>query len=385
LDSLGELRATKEYLNHLINSVDDGIVVVDNSLRVVMVNDVYLEIIGRSKEELIGSHCSATCHQAIHPPDETATNCPARKAFETGRLHKTLISVPGEGGGERALEIFSSPIRGPGGTVDQVVEVVRDITERQRLEATLLHSEHLASMGMLAAGVSHEINNPLASIATAIEGVRRRMAEKPDGWEEPAEVAEYLELVQKEVSRCKRITDKLLILARQGPSEAQWVDLRTSVEETVSLVSLEADRRGVVLSCEWENDSLFVKADDGQLRQVLLNILLNAIQATEEDGSVVVKGTKADNDVTVSVADTGCGISPLEVKHIFEPFYTNKPLGQGTGLGLFISKNIIRDHGGDIVVESREGEGTTVTFSLLIEGPPRDDLVQMPEERGHFG
>lgn len=385
LDSAEELRATQEYLKHLINSVDDGIVVVDDSLRVVMVNDVYLEIIGRSKEELIGSHCSATCHQAIHPPDATPTNCPARKAFETGRLHKTLITVPGEGGGERALEIFSSPIRGPGGTVDQVVEVVRDITERQRLEATLLHSEHLASLGMLATGVSHEINNPLASIATAIEGLRRRMAEKPDGWEEPAEVAEYLELVQKEVARCKRITDKLLILARQGPSEAQWVDLRASVEETVSLVSLEADRRGVVLSCEWKNDSLFVKADDGQLRQVLLNILLNAIQATEEGGSVVVRGTKTDNGITVSVADTGCGISALEVKHIFEPFYTNKPAGQGTGLGLFISRNIVEDHGGDIVVESREGAGTTVTVSLPLEGPARDVIDPALEERRYLG
>lgn len=385
LDSAEELRTTQEYLKHLINSVDDGIVVVDNSLRVVMVNDVYLEIIGRSKEELIGSHCSDTCHQAIHPPDATPTNCPARKAFETGRLHKTLITVPGEASGERALEIFSSPIRGPGGTVDQVVEVVRDITERQRLEATLLHSEHLASMGMLAAGVSHEINNPLASIATAIEGLRRRMAEKPGGWEEPDEVAEYLELVQKEVARCKRITDKLLILAPQGPSEARWVDLQVSVEETASLVSLEADRRGVALSCSWDNDRLFVKADDGQLRQVLLNVLLNAIQATEAGGSVVVRGTKTDDGVAVSVTDTGCGISPAEVKRIFEPFYTKKPVGQGTGLGLFISKNIVQDHGGDIVVESREGEGTTVTVSLPLEGPARDDLLPMPEERRHLG
>ncbi|MFQ5893457.1 MAG: ATP-binding protein, partial [Nitrospinota bacterium] len=307
------------------------------------------------------------------------------KTFETGRLHKTLVTVPDEAGGERTLEIFSSPIRGPDGSVEQVVEVVRDITERQRLEATLIHSEHLASLGMLAAGVSHEINNPLASIATAIEGLRRRFAERSGGWEEPAEVAEYLELVQKEVSRCKRITDKLLILARHGPSEARWVDLRVAVDETVSLVGLEADRRGVALSVSWDDDRLLVKADDGQLRQVLLNILLNAIQATEAGGSVVVGGTRTDDGIAVSVTDTGCGIPPGEIKRIFEPFYTKKPTGQGTGLGLFISKNIVLDHGGDIIVESRLGAGTTVTVLLPLEGPAQEGLVPRPEERRHFG
>jgi two-component system NtrC family sensor kinase len=286
---------------------------------------------------------------------------------------------------ERTLEIFSSPIWGPDGTVDQVVEVVRDITERQRLEATLLHSEHLASLGMLATGVSHEINNPLASIATAIEGLRRRIAEQPDGWKESAEVAEYIELVQREVGRCKGITDKLLILAREGPSVARWFDLRVSVEETVSLVALEADRRGVELSCTWDNDMLFIKADDGQLRQVLLNLLLNAIQATEVGGSVVVQGTKTDNGVSVSIADNGCGIPQAEIKRIFEPFYTRKPVGQGTGLGLFISRNIVEDHGGDIVVESREGAGTTVTVSLPLEGPARDVIDPALEEGRYLG
>jgi PAS domain S-box-containing protein len=384
--SIDKLKTTQEYLKHLISSVDDGIVVVDRDLTVVMVNEAYLDIIGQPRENLLGSSCSNFCHQTNQPCDDTAKECTAQKTFDTGRLHKNIMTMPDDEGGERTLEIFSSPIRGADGSVDQVVEVVRDITERQRLEATLLHSEHLASLGMLAAGVAHEINNPLASIATAIEGLRRRFAERGEDWEEAAEVAEYHELIRKEVSRCKRITDKLLLLARRAPSEARWVDLKTSVEETVSLVVLEAERRGVALEWSWTDDIPPVKADDGQLRQVLLNLLLNSIQATERGGSVKVRGSKRESDLAISVSDNGCGIPPSEIKLIFEPFYTNKPLGQGTGLGLFISKNIVMDHGGDIIVESQPGVGTTMTVVLPLEGPgQQEDLVPEPGERRHFG
>jgi PAS domain S-box-containing protein len=347
--SIDKLKTTQEYLKHLISSVDDGIVVVDRDLTVVMVNEAYLDIIGQPRENLLGSSCSNFCHQTNQPCDDTAKECTAQKTFDTGRLHKNIMTMPDDEGGERTLEIFSSPIRGADGSVDQVVEVVRDITERQRLEAT-------------------------------------RFAERGEDWEEAAEVAEYHELIRKEVSRCKRITDKLLLLARRAPSEARWVDLKTSVEETVSLVVLEAERRGVALEWSWTDDIPPVKADDGQLRQVLLNLLLNSIQATERGGSVKVRGSKRESDLAISVSDNGCGIPPSEIKLIFEPFYTNKPLGQGTGLGLFISKNIVMDHGGDIIVESQPGVGTTMTVVLPLEGPgQQEDLVPEPGERRHFG
>jgi PAS domain S-box-containing protein len=364
-----ELRTTQEYLKHLIDSVDDGIVVLDQDLRVTLANEAYAELIGRSKEEILDASCSDFCHKALQPCQDLETDCPARKTFKTGKLHKTIMTMQDELKGERTLEIYSSPIRGPDGRVEQVVEVVRDITERQRLEASLIHSEHLASLGMLAAGVSHEINNPLASIAAAIEGLRRRFEQEPHRWEDPEEVAEYLELIQKEVARCKQITDRLLILARPGGSEPRWIDLRAAVEETVSLVALEAQRRSVELSFTWQDDVPPVKADEGQMRQVFLNLLLNAIEATEAGGSVAVRGFRLDGSVAVEVRDTGCGIAPSEIKRIFEPFYTKKPLGQGTGLGLFITRNIVTDHGGEITVESRLGQGTTMTVTLPLDGP----------------
>lgn len=383
--SIEKLQTAQEHLHHLINSIDDGIVVVDSDLNVVMANDAYLEILGQSQEDIVGSSCSDFCHRTIHPCREPNADCLASKTFETSRLHKTIVTIPDNEGGERTLEVFSSPIKAQDGSVNQVVEVVRDITERRRLEATLLQSEHLASMGMLAAGVAHEINNPLASIATAIEGLRRRFAERTDSDVDSAEVSEYHELIRKEVNRCKRITDKLLLLARPEPSEMRQVDLRASVEETVSLVALEADRRGVALELSWDEDVPAVRADEGQLRQVVLNLLMNSIQATGRGGSVKVRGYKTDGRVALSVSDTGTGISPAEVKHIFEPFYTKKPLGQGTGLGLFISKNIVMDHGGEIIVESQPGEGTTMTVILPLEGAVDENGSLAGRERRQIG
>jgi signal transduction histidine kinase len=141
----------------------------------------------------------------------------------------------------------------------------------------------------------------------------------------------------------------------------------------------------VALDWSWADNVPRIRADEAQLRQVLLNLLMNSIQATETGGSVKLQGFKVDGKVAISVADTGCGIPPAEVKRIFEPFYTKKPLGQGTGLGLFISKNIVMDHGGDIVVESQPGQGTKMTVILPLEGPGREDTSSTPDERRQFG
>jgi len=237
------------------------------------------------------------------------------------------------------------------------------------LDERLLQTQKLAALGELAAGVAHEINNPLAIIRQEAEWTSQvlKKAEFPES-PQLAEIRDSLREIIQQVERAREITLNLLNLARKRQPVIQQVDLNRLIQGMVALVEKEAKERNIRIIQQLQPDLPLIYSDGPLLRQVVLNLLNNARQAVEEDGSIIVT-TKPTEDqrIIISVADTGPGIPPEHLGRIFDPFFTTKMPGAGTGLGLAISQSIIHQLGGEITVTSRLGEGATFTVILPVK------------------
>ncbi len=368
-NSIREIERQRSYLEHVIDSMEDQVCVVDSTLRIVTANRSLVAESGKSKGAVIGQPCADVAHGGGAPCEA----CPARAVFATGAVQKTHFVMPDHEGRERQYEVFCSPLRDGTGAVSQVIEVRRDVTERTSLEANLRHAERLASLGLLASGISHEINNPLASIATCVDGLKRQVRSGEGETEEGrTTLLESLDLVGRETMRAKAITTRLLVLSRPSNGLVSVVDLNPPILDTVSLLKFEAEHAGVILTPELQEALPPIVADEGQVRQLLLNLVLNAIQAAamgpRRPGRVSIKTYSSNGILRLSVVDNGPGIGSSEVKRIFEPFYSRRPNEQGTGLGLFIAQAIVRGLQGTIQVSSCPGEGA----AFIVEVPVHD-------------
>ena len=242
----------------------------------------------------------------------------------------------------------------------------------------LFDSEKLAATGRLAASIAHEINNPLEAIKNSLYLLVNKTSPDDPNYR-------FLEIAKKETERVSRILSQMLGFYRPTASMAQ-VDLKALIEEAESLVEKHLRQRGVRLHNDLSAALPAVRASADQIKQVILNLLLNAGDAMPEGGGNIYVSTHASSEaspelllsdaVNIQIRDTGKGIADEHVPHIFEPFFSTKQEGKGTGLGLWVSFNIVRSHGGNIRVRSRPGRGTTFTITLPIKGPPPDLVEQ---------
>lgn len=240
--------------------------------------------------------------------------------------------------------------------VAQREELLRDAARQQ-----IGRSEHLASVGRLAAGVAHEINNPL----TGVLGFAEILRESPHLDEQDRQ---DLEVIIRETKRAREIVRGLLDYARETPSVPTRLDLNEVIRETMRLLGKREAFEHIVLVEDLADHLPPINADKNQLQQVLLNLSLNACEAMPNGGTLLVSTQAADGKVIVKITDTGCGIKREHLDRIFEPFFTTKPVGKGTGLGLSVSYGIIQQHGGSLDVESEEGKGSTFTITLPAVG-----------------
>jgi signal transduction histidine kinase len=266
-------------------------------------------------------------------------------------------------------EVHASPIRRPSGAIVQVVEVWRDISERRAAEARLAESHRLASLGMLASGFSHELNTPLATVLACVEGIQRT-AQTGDGddaapWRR---VEESARVAREQLLRCRGITQHFLRLSRGQGSPGDLVDIAPTLAAVVQLIEPTARAHSVAVQVEPVEEQLRVRVNEAELQQVLLNLSLNAVQACEKGGRVVL-GATGDDPIRIRVTDDGCGIPPEIQKRIFEPFFSARR--GGTGLGLFLSLDFVRHWGGDIEVRSAPGSGSTFEVVLSPAGRAR--------------
>ncbi len=264
--------------------------------------------------------------------------------------------------------VWITPLRDRQGDIDGAVILQEDLSDRARLEEQLLRSEKLSSVGVLAAGVAHEINNPL----TTILGYAKLLLE---GRPKDDEDHDALDLVAEEAQRVQHIVRNLLDFSRRESGEKAPTSIIELVERTLSLVAPDLRKRGVVVTRDLNRDVPMALVEARRIEQVLVNLLTNAGHAMPDGGTLTVRSGLI-MDVTpprvfVEITDTGEGISKRDLGRIFDPFFTTKEPGKGTGLGLSVSHGIIVDHGGKIDVESEVGAGTT--FRIILPGVDIDD------------
>jgi len=221
----------------------------------------------------------------------------------------------------------------------------------------LFHSEKLASIGRLAAGVAHELNNPLGAIMMYGLLALEELSEDTAPYT-------YLKKVASQAERCKKIVQGLLDFSRQREQKVETLDINKAVEEIFELMEIQSVFQGIEIRKELDQALPPIEGDKRQLQEVFINLALNAADAMEDGGILTIRSSFNRNRIEIRFQDTGCGISEKEMKHIFEPFFTTKSDKNGTGLGLSVSHGIITNHGGDITVESELDKGTTFTIRL---------------------
>ncbi len=246
-------------------------------------------------------------------------------------------------------------------------EDIRDDLDRQVQERTrqVVRSEQLASVGFLAAGVAHEINNPLASIALCAESLESRLGDICDESDEEHEVvANYMRMIQSEAFRCKEITEKLLDFSRVGQTERQDTELGDLVAGVIEMIGHLGRYQNKPIDFETRGP-VVVPVNSAEIKQIVLNLLTNSLDSLDENGGVRVRLGRRDGFAELTLVDDGCGMTPEVLQHVFEPFFTRRRSGQGTGLGLSITHRIVSDHGGEIDARS-DGPGKGSTFSVRL-------------------
>ena len=299
--------------------------------------------------------------------------CPTARCLSTGRLERAIYQLPDSAGSDRRVhEVYASPVFGDDGSVAQVVEVWRDITERVRDEEHLAEIERLSSLGVLASGLSHEVNTPLATTLTCSESIIDQLGERGDRGVDPDTVEAIREsaiVIRDQVLHCRSITDQFLRFARGIPPAIEPIDLRQVVRSILSLAAPAAREAGIDLRLQGDGPVPLATANTEVVQHVVLNVLVNAIESFDRPGGTIVGRFIVDSDIRLQIRDNGCGIAPAVQKHLFEPFRTQKP--RGTGLGLFLSRTFMRRFGGDVrLVESAVGRGSCVEIVFARdEGP----------------
>lgn len=358
---IGEVREREQRISGVLNSLDDGLIVLDKSFRVVAANRSISRRLCAYPEALRGRNCrDAVGHQLPCHDDDI---CPTARCLSTGLLQRAIYQVPASPDAEaRVQEVYASPVFNDDGSVSQVVEVWRDITERVREEERLAEMERLSSLGVLASGLSHEVNTPLATTLTCAESIldqldhRDAAAIGPDTLQA---IRESAGIIRGQVLRCRTITDQFLRFARGIPPLIEPIDLPQVVIGIISLARPTAREAGIQLDLEDAGDVPLVVANTEVVQHVVLNLLVNAIESFSQPGGRIALRFIVDADVRLQIRDTGCGIPPEVQRHLFEPFRTRKP--RGTGLGLFLSRTFMRRFSGDVrLVDSVVGRGSCV-------------------------
>ncbi|HEY9404924.1 MAG TPA: response regulator [Pyrinomonadaceae bacterium] len=287
------------------------------------------------------------------------------RAFETGRIERIEQESVASDGTAKHWLVSKVPMRVGGDEVSHVITVGEDITTRVEANRAVARTEKLAAVGRLAAGVVHEINNPLATIAACAEALETRVAEGAFGQStEIEDLREYLSLIRSEAFRCKTITNGLLDFSRNRAGQHAPVELGELLAAAARLLRHQKRSRNVEIEVDAPAEVAAVSGDAGQLQQAVIILAENAIDAMPQGGALVLRARNEGAGVRVEVCDTGVGIPQENLARIFDPFFTTKEVGQGTGLGLAVCYGIVTEHGGRVTVDSVVGRGTTFTLVL---------------------
>ena len=346
-----EMQRLKDYSEDIIESLTVGVSVIDEAGLVIGWNRVLEDQVGVRKEAAIGRTL-----QDVLGPTPYGALFPEEGQADFRLLSEVTLEMAG--GVKKVFDIARTPLLDNALKPYGTIIVFEDITDKIRLQQQLLTSEKLASIGLLSAGVAHEINTPLTGISSYIQMLQKKLTD--------THYAQILGKVEAQTDRVARIIKNLLTFAR-SPSEAsfQRVDLKQSLEEILSLIDYKLKNMNIRLALELEPVPP-LNAQGERLQQVFINIILNALDAMPQGGDLRIRLSLEDGAEVVRISDTGTGIKPEHRSRIFDPFFTTKGVGKGTGLGLSISYAIVKEHDGRIDVQSEVGRGSTFTITLPV-------------------
>jgi PAS domain S-box-containing protein len=362
---LTEVKDQRERLETVINSIDDGIVVLDRGRKVIAANDAFLHRTARRRGDVLNCGCREVSAGMCQ-----AADCPTVACLRFGERQVRIFERPTADGSIAWEEVHASPVRGPNGAIVQVVEVWRDISERRAAEARLAESHRLASLGLLASGFSHELNTPLGTVLACVEGILRETQRGGTSGPDLSHIGGNAQTARDQLLRCRGITQHFLRMSRGQTSPGDIVNLQAAVAAVVRLIEPTARAHGVAVTLVSAPDPVLVRADESEVQHALMNLVLNAVQACGSGGKVAV-ALACDDAIHVRITDNGCGIPPEHQKRIFEPFFSLRK--GGTGLGLFLSLNFVRRWGGDITVHSAPEAGSTfeIVFPAMAAAEQR--------------
>ncbi|MGI8410460.1 MAG: two-component system sensor histidine kinase NtrB [Pyrinomonadaceae bacterium] len=291
------------------------------------------------------------------------------RAFRTGKIERIEQQTADDDGSTKHWMVSKVPMKdAETGEVTHVITVGEDVTARVEAIHAVGRAEKLAAVGRLAAGVVHEINNPLATIAACAEALEKRVEEGAFGPSDAADdLSEYLGLIKNEAFRCKSITTGLLDFSRIRTGHRHPLEISEILKSSANLIAHQKRGDDIDIKIQAADDLPLLNADGGQIQQAVIALGTNAIDAMPGGGTLTLRAIAHPNRMTIEVEDTGLGISQDDLSKIFEPFFTTKEIGEGTGLGLAVCYGIITDHGGRLSVRSNVGKGTIFTITLPIK------------------
>ncbi len=354
------LQEREETFEAISATANDGIILLNNDEEISYWNEAAEKMFDYSKEEAIGRKL----HETIIPNRLQEDHLKGFGRFkETGQgpiIGETVeLTAIRKDGSEFPIELSISAVKLKGKW--NAVGIIRDITKRKRIEKSVRVSYKMASLGQMTAGVFHEILNPLNIISTYTQLM---LLKEEKGSEEET----YLKDILEEIDRIVKITDSLLLFSRKGNENVEDVEINSFLEKVISIVEPDMKLEDIRFIRKFEEELPMIMANSDKLRQVFLNIITNAGHAMPEGGELTTSTLNIEKQgksfVRIKLKDTGCGIKSSNIDKVFDPFFTTKKEGEGTGLGLSISYGIIKTHGGEMRVNSKEGKGTTFIIDL---------------------
>jgi two-component system NtrC family sensor kinase len=355
LQNVEQLVHSKDLLQSVFDGITDMMVLLDRDLRIKMVNKAYLQHYGVTLDEVLDKPC---------PSPLAAPGCPLSQGRVEAAFHshKPMTEEVQTSDGEIFM-VHSYPIIDDKGEVASMVRYAKNITAEKRVEQRIQHAEKMAALGQLAGGIAHEINNPLGVILCYADLLKGQLADLPQS-------SLDVTTIEKHARNCQRIVADLLKFARGQETARELALLNPTIEEVVQMVDYQFLRQHCRIALDLDPHLPRLRIDVDKMKQVFLNLLMNAQQASKEpEGNIRISTRQRPESGQVEIVfwDNGAGIPPEIIDRIFDPFFSTKKTGEGTGLGLSVSYGIIKDHGGDIQVASEPGQWTQFTIVLPME------------------
>jgi PAS domain S-box-containing protein len=344
------LRDSQAKYSAIVDGFDGYIYIYSEDCDIEFMNELFIKRIGY---DAVGQKCS----QVLENMGDICPWCKQHLALGDETVRVEMHNQADK----RWYYIINTPINNPDKSKSRMV-IIQDITEKKETEIRLIMSERLSALGQMASGIAHEINNPLATISACADGLLNRMKK---GKSDPEVFENYLKIINEEVLRCKNITTSMLSLVRKTTYDKKDIDINEVLDKTLELIGFQGRLKKVELVTSYQGTPV-IYGSEGELKQVFLSIIMNALDAMEDKGTLTLETGMKDREALITIKDTGYGISSEDISRIFDPFYTTKIDKGGIGLGLSIANKIIVENYGKIDVFSEQGNGTTFSITLPI-------------------